>query len=398
MNVQSTAQPVLGVRWMDWRVWPWWAQCVALWLVLVLVLSLAGFVGAGVVDLREGYDPVIGLPAGVWPAIWARWDAPYYFNIARDGYQAHPYAMGYFPLYPLLIKGLTALTGLHLVTAGVLIAHGSYLVALLAMYRLAMTFRGEAAFAWRAVVALAVFPSAFFFLAMYAESLALAAGLLVIDFALRGRWIKSGLALAVAAATRPVGWLLGLVLLVEFLRRRSFNWRSLGTFAAAGALGASGLVVYILYLHALTGSFTAIPHATALWLRTYAYPWQTLWDSLVIMVAGNGVPDDWFLYVSNLIDLGFTVLILALIGLAIRRLPLSLIIYMAVSLVFLLSLHGVRVVPLWGLTRWAASLAPIYLVLADRLRGGVRFWLLAGLSAAAQIALMVWWASGRWVG
>jgi hypothetical protein len=348
--------------------------------------------------MREGYDPVIGLPPHTWPAIWARWDSPYYFNIAREGYLAHPYAMGYFPLYPLLIRGLASLTGLHLVTAGVLIAHGSYLLALLAMYKVARAVRDDPGFALRAVVALAVFPSSFFFLAMYAESLALAFGLWSVVLALRGRWLGSGLALAVAAAARPVGWLLGLVLLVEFLRRRQFTLRSLATFAAAGLLAGSGLVAYVLYLYRLTGKLTAIPEATALWLRTWTYPWMSLWRSVWIALTGNGVEGDWFLYVINWSDLLCTLFAIATLILAVRRLPASLTVYLGASLLFVLCQQGLEVVPLWGMTRWVASLTPIYLVLADRLRGGPRFWLPMGISSLAQLALMAWWSSGRWVG
>jgi hypothetical protein len=398
MNAHTHATRTLNPLISAWRAWPWWAHCGLLWLGLVLGLSAAGALGLWILDLREGYDPVINLPAHIWPAIWARWDSPYYYNIAKEGYLAHPYAMGYFPLYPLLINGLAALTGLHLVTAGVLIAQVSYLAALLVMYQLARVIRDEPGFAWRSVLALAAFPTAFFFLAMYAESLTLAFGLLAVYLALRGRWVWSGLALGVAAAARPVGWLIGLVLLVEFVRRRQFTWRSLAAFATAGLLAGSGIVAYVVYLYQLTGAWTAITAAQSLWLRKWTWPWVTLGKSLGIALTGNGVEGDWFLYVINWSDLLFTLLAIGLMILGIRRLPASLTIYLATTLVFVLCQQGLEVVPLWGLTRWVASMTPIYFVLADRLRGGLRSWLVLGASALAQVILVAWWASGRWVG
>jgi Gpi18-like mannosyltransferase len=366
--------------------------------VAILALTAAGLVGTRVLDLREGHDPVIGLPPHTWPGIWARWDSPYYYNIAREGYAAHPYAMGYFPLYPLLVSGVSKLTGLHLVTAGVVIAHVSYLVMLLVFYQLGLLIRPDPDFAWRAVLALAVFPSSFFFLAMYAESLSLAFGLLAIYAALRGRWVWSGLALGVAAAARPVGWLIGIVLLVEFLRRRPFTLRSLATFAAGGLLAGSGVVAYVVYLYTLTGRWTAITEAQALWLRKWTLPWVALGKSVWIALTGNDVAGDWFLYAINWSDLLFTLFAIVMTFLAVRRLPASLTIYLAVTLVFVLCQQGVEVVPLWGMTRWVAALVPIYFVLADWLGNRRRYWVAVSASAPALMVLMAWWSSGRWVG
>jgi hypothetical protein len=65
-------------------------------------------------------------------------------------------------------------------------------------------------YAVRSVLAMALFPTSFFFLAVYAESLALVLALLAAYFLLRGRpaYLAAGLALGVVSATRPVGWLL----------------------------------------------------------------------------------------------------------------------------------------------------------------------------------------------
>src|SRR3990172_5889459 len=109
MGVIVSHRAVIGGR---LRALPWWGQCALLWLALVVGLSAVGLVGAQALDLsqsssgryvkvRDGYDRVVGVPPGSLPGIWARWDSPYYYNIARDGYAAHPYAMGFLPLYPL---------------------------------------------------------------------------------------------------------------------------------------------------------------------------------------------------------------------------------------------------------------------------------------------------------
>jgi Gpi18-like mannosyltransferase len=384
------------------RVWlrsiPWWGQCLLLWLAVVVGLSMAGLVGVRVLDLREGYDPIIGVPPESLPGIWARWDSPYYVNIAQNGYAAIPYAMGYFPLYPLSLAGLSQLTGWDPVTSGVVIAQLSYLAAMLIFYKLARLVRDEHGFAMRSVVAMAVFPTSFFFLAMYAESLALALGLLSVYLTLRGRWAWSGLALGLAAAARPVGWILIIVLLAEFVRRRQFDRRSLASLFAGLILSVSGVVIYVLYLYSLTGTFFAITQAQSLWLRTWALPWETLFKGIALAFTGNQVEGDWFLYVSNLSDLSFTLLAIGLTILSFRRLPRSLFLYLAASVVFLLMTQGLPEVPLWGMARWVGAVFPLYLVIAGLTENKIVLRLSTALSALLMLGFMAWWASGRWVG
>ena len=55
-------------------------------------------------------------------------------------------------------------------------------------------------------------------------------------------------------------------------------------------------------------------------------------------------------------------------------------------------------VPLWGMTRWVASLFPIYLILGGISPRKAVHWVLALGSGLAELGLFAWWSSGRWVG
>jgi hypothetical protein len=112
----------------------WWALCVAVWLAAVLVLTAAALAGGNVGMLREGYDPVIGVSPRAIPGVWARWDSPYYVDIANRGYDEVPLARGFFPVYPLLIATVVRLAGIGPALAGMLIAQLSYLACLLLLY------------------------------------------------------------------------------------------------------------------------------------------------------------------------------------------------------------------------------------------------------------------------
>ena len=56
-------------------------------------------------------------------AVWGRWDAVHYLDIATQGYQGTD--MAFFPLYPLLIRLVGVLAGNHLI-AGLLISSASF--------------------------------------------------------------------------------------------------------------------------------------------------------------------------------------------------------------------------------------------------------------------------------
>jgi hypothetical protein len=398
---------VASQKWLD-RV-PWWGQCSALWLATLIVLSIVGTVVVRLVahvdELGEGYLPWLGLsPYGI-PGLWARWDSGYYLTLAQQGYAEFPEAMGFFPLYPILVAGLSRITGLSAAVSGMLISQLAYLAAILIFYKLARQIRDDHEYAMSSVLYMVLFPSSFFFFAVYAESLSLAFSVLAVYLALRTRprYVQAGLAAGIASAARPVGWLLNIVPVTEFIRRRDFTLSSLLALAAGLALSVSGIALFVWYLYSITGTFTAVFQAQAPWQRTWQYPWVTIWKSIRIAATGVNVSGNWFLYVINWSHLFFTTLALVLTGVAFwrsyrKRFRWSVAIYMLVSLAFLLTSQGVEAEPMSGMTRWVGALFPMYLVLGDLTQSRIARGLLAVISGMLLVVMTAWWMSGRWVG
>jgi len=54
--------------------------------------------------------------------MWSRWDGSWFVGIARDGYVEPEDSAAFFPLYPMLVRGLGTLLGDHYVLAGVLVS------------------------------------------------------------------------------------------------------------------------------------------------------------------------------------------------------------------------------------------------------------------------------------
>jgi hypothetical protein len=174
-----------------------------------------------------------------WLDSFARMDADYYLTIAVFGYARNPDGSlpqhaGFFPGYPVAVRGVARLVELARGRAGgplyeapvtVLVAafavsNLALLLAALALFRLARIWLdeglGEASAAW-----LLVGPLAFFGSAYLAEALFLWLSIESLLAALRRRMFRAALFGAAAAFTRPIGALLAIPLLMVSWRARA---------------------------------------------------------------------------------------------------------------------------------------------------------------------------------
>ncbi|HEY8446493.1 MAG TPA: mannosyltransferase family protein [Thermomicrobiales bacterium] len=224
------------------------AMTTRLFLAGVVWLSMRIFPRFGLypVQLPDSFfpdDPVIDG--------WARWDTAHYVAIAQLGYGSDnpsPHGgLGFFPFYPLLMRGAVELVGAapterNLALAGLLIAN----VAFLAVVAL-ITWIGTVKFGERvgleAAVLLCIAPFSFFFNAAYTESLFLALALASLAAADRGRWWLAGIAAGFATFTRLIGLALPPALLL-LAWRRGARFRDL---AVATLLSVSGTLAYFGY-------------------------------------------------------------------------------------------------------------------------------------------------------
>ncbi len=200
---------------------------------------------------------------------WARWDAAHYVAIARQGYggdNPSPHGgAGFFPLYPLLMRGLVealrlSATPAHLALAGIAISVVCFLGSAALLARLGVDQVGEGAAA-NAVLLLCTMPFGVFFTAAYSESLFFVLSLLAIVLAGRGRWRAAGIAAGLGSATRLVGLALAPSLILLAIRRGA---RARDT-VATGLLAVSGTVAYVAYCAWKFDDPFAYFHAQATW-------------------------------------------------------------------------------------------------------------------------------------
>jgi hypothetical protein len=201
---------------------------------------------------------------------WARWDASHYIAVARFGYgnPASPSpdgGIGFFPLYPLLMRAVATLTGqtdsnAGLAVIGISLSTVMFLGATALLARLSIDFLeyDEARFA---VMLFAVAPFAFFYTAAYTESLFVLEVISAVWFARRGQWWRAAIMAALASATRLVGLaVIGGVLYAAWRSRKP-----LPDLVGMAAVGASGFVAFMLYLWVKFDNPTAYFDTQARW-------------------------------------------------------------------------------------------------------------------------------------
>lgn len=156
--------------------------------------------------------------------LWSRanFDGIHYLDIARKGYGI--YQQAFFPLYPKLIEylGFSPLFHGRTLMAGLLISAISLFFGLFLFYKL-IRLDFQEKIARRAVVYLLIFPTAFYFTAVYTESLFLVLILASFYFAKRKYWWLAGIMGLLATSTRLPGIFLFPALGVELALQAGFQ-------------------------------------------------------------------------------------------------------------------------------------------------------------------------------
>lgn len=226
--------------------------------------------------------------------IWSRWDAALFRRVAEFGYtdpRTEPHATAFFPLFPLLMKGLHGV-GIPWVGAGLLISTAATIVATAFLYRLADEEIGGDA-GRNAVLYLSFFPTAVFLVAPYSEALFLAGAVPAFFYARRARWELVALPAAVAVASRAAGAFVLFGLLLEFVRGRNFRMRPAARASAALAAGALPLLVYAAYLERVKGdAFYFFTDQRLGWYREFTGPLESL-RATFDAVLNEGNPANW---------------------------------------------------------------------------------------------------------
>jgi hypothetical protein len=306
----------------------------------------------------------------------ARWDSVWYLRIADSGYGDSTPRAAFFPLYPLLVRGVgTVLGGSHaaLLVAAYLISLAAFLAALVLLHRLTELELGRP-LARPVLLLVAVFPAAVYFGAPYSESLFLMLAVGAFYAARSGHWAWAGVCAGLASGTRSAG-----ILLLVPLALIWWGTRPRRPLDAAWLLLAPlGVAAYAAWLGLVEGDALRFLDVQDAWSRDLSVPLAGAWDGLVAAIDGvrqlasgsrtpvyfEAAAGDPFRIAAINVML-FVTLVLAVVACVgvLRRLPRPYGIWVAVSLLLPLS-FPVEPQPLMSLPRFVSVLFPIFMWLA----------------------------------
>lgn len=177
-----------------------------------LVFYVVVAVSILVIPEYSGNDYATWYTSAPWfiDASW-RWDAGWYHAIAKEGYYLSEgqSSVGFFPLYPLLLRGISFLTSDNQIYwGGVLLNHVLFFSALIVVWLYSYKFGGRRV-AKRTVLFLSIFPASFFFSAVYSESFYLLLATATLLLIQSNRFGNAAILGFFASLTRPTGlWLI----------------------------------------------------------------------------------------------------------------------------------------------------------------------------------------------
>ncbi|KAI5191357.1 GPI mannosyltransferase 2 [Nematocida sp. AWRm77] len=150
-----------------------------------------------------------------------RWDALYFYVICKEGYVSDN-STAFFPLYPLLVRGLSRLLFLPVCICGVLLSNIAFCLSSVLLYAITHTLFGKKK-AEQACVLFCFSPCSVLYSSMYTEALFCFFALLGVHAVLLNRKPLAALALAAASGVRSNGFILAPLLVINSALERSLR-------------------------------------------------------------------------------------------------------------------------------------------------------------------------------
>jgi mannosyltransferase PIG-V len=308
-----------------------------------LLLVLVTYIGFILFPVPPHVYPVVPVDVTGLLTSWNRWDAVHYTQIAQFGYQSI-YDTAFFPLFPLLIKGIALLFGNQgYIAIGMILSNLALLGTLFVLYQIAVDALGEQV-GRRTLLYLCIFPTAFFFFAAYNESLFLLLTASAFLAMRRQKWWLAGILGFLAALTRSAGLLLVIPFLWElWMARETITGSEQSTMrklldmlprVLPVVLIPLGTLLYCVYCWKAFNNPFAFAAVQSHWDRHLTWPWVGIWEALREIFRIQ--PFGSFYEVHLLLDLTATVGFIALAILGWRRLRTSYSIWIALLLFYTL--------------------------------------------------------------
>jgi hypothetical protein len=355
--------------------------------VLLFVLGVTPNTADPITRPYFGVTPVVEGVQGALLGVWQRFDVIHYQNIA-SGFVTEDLRV-FPPLYPLVVRVVGTLFGGDTLLSAFVVSNIACLFFLIVLYKWLIEEGFGEGVVRRTLLFLLLFPTSFFLFVPYTESIYLLFVAIAIREARRSQWLGSGISSITSSFARITGLVMSGVIAIEGLKDRDWSISNVIKVAFFAVLPATPQLALIVW-QKLNEFPSTLELQAKYWDRVPAFPWEGIMMTFQRIATGNA-------FVIEYVDL-LTVLGMLFLGwVVLKRLPLSFGVYYWGMLLF--NLFQVRLgQPLSGQTRFAVTLLPAFIILAQFARTPWRNRLIIYPSLFLLILLtghFIWWG---WVG
>ncbi len=322
-------------------------------------------------------------------APWYRWDSLHFTSIAEQGY-ANKIETVWPPLYPLLTRAAATVVTPTLL-AGLLVSTLACWAALALLYLTVQEYWDEAT-ARKTLVFMAFFPTSFFLVAAYTESLFLVFTLGCLYVFKKSKWAAAAALGMAAVLTRIQGIVLVVPMAWEALNglyhRRGQSIGQLARQAIPGAATGLAFVGYLLFAHYGIGADWNWQIQSAIWGQHLVWPWAGIFGNLTSLFQPL---DTNYLPFIRFSDLFLTCAAIVLLIAARKKIPAFFMVYAAsLLLVILTKVDSQNLLDAAG--RYLLAAFPVMVAAALTLnRTARRIWMALAIGYQATLLILFYW-------
>ena len=326
-------------------------------------------------------------------APWYRWDSVQYLQISEMGYQTENKDDSVWPpLYPLLIRALSGIMSPML--SALLISTLAFFMAMFFLHQ-NICHIWDKNLANYTIFIFSIFPSSYFFMAAYSESLFLFLSLGCLLSARRRNWVPAGLYGVLAAMTRQLGIFLILPFLWEiyeaYLKEKPINWKKVPLPVFFATLIPLQTGINFGYIHFILKMPWPWETVTRVWSHRLTFPWTGFIGNVrYLLTAPSSMID-----ISIIFDLVFAIIFVALLAVKIPKMPLSYRIYGACILLPVL-VYLRRYGTFTSLNRYVLPIFPVFISIAYFLKNKTLKLSWLAFSLCGQFLLLICFYKWIW--
>lgn len=341
------------------------------------------------------FNSEYGRTVNYFLGIWGNFDGMHYLSVAKHGYE--PLKQAFFPLYPILIAVTHAITPFSYLVSALTVSNVFLLLSLPVLYAV---LKKDGQNNWFFVLSLLfLFPTSFFYGAVYNDSLFFFLATTSIFFARKKNWFAAGVAAGLATLARFNGLAIGVFLAAEYLLSdtsviQSWSissmikatmkklqlkeiWRSGALWIASVPVAFVGYLAYVQYKF---GNFMALFQSMEIWKQSkFTFPPIVLWRYLKIIFSVSPNNLNYWVAAIELLAVFFYCHVLLM---SIKKIRLSYWLFIFFSILIPWTTGSFQ-----GMPRYALHIYPFFLALAILLKEQ-KLWIKT-LYFVISIALMV---------